>query len=276
MTAWRRKEEIGLATLYLGDQRDVLEERAEQLDGCVIITDPPYSSGGFQDAGKGGGSIGTAREVLEVDAERNVRRVSVSPKIAGDTYSTRGYLRLMRTMLQATKASECYVFTDWRMWVYTFDAVEDGGFRVRNMIVWNKGYAGMGVKWKAQHELICWGARRSFEPGWGQGNVLTVPRSGNIYHPTEKPVLLIEMLLAACLREQVILDPFLGSGSTGVAAINRGHKFVGIEIDEAHFATACQRIDAANKQPRLIEDPAPEQTTMFAGGSGADEAAVAG
>ena len=128
------------------------------------------------------------------------------------------------------------------MWCYTFDAVEDGGFRVRNMIVWNKGHGAMGVKWRSQHELICWGARGSFEPGWGQGNVLTVPRSGNVYHPTEKPVPLVELLLKCCSPKQLVLDPFLGLGSTAIAAARLGLDFIGVEMDEQYLAEAVRRV----------------------------------
>ena len=87
---WRAVREIGAATLYLGDQRDILEALGPELDGSVILTDPPYSSGGFQDAGKGSGSIGTAKERLQVTEEGRVEKMSVTPKIAGDTYFDTG------------------------------------------------------------------------------------------------------------------------------------------------------------------------------------------
>lgn len=232
----RDKAVIGNATLYLGDQRDILEEIHEECAGGVIITDPPYSSGGYQDAGKSSGSIGT----------------TTGRTIAGDTYSTRGFLRLMRGMLQATRAAEVYLFTDWRMWPYTFDCVEDGGFRVRSMIVWNKGHGALGVKWRSQHELICWGARGTFEPGWGMGNVVTIPRTGNEHHPTEKPVELVGTFVRMSDAAAVIIDPFMGSGTTGVACHQLGRRFIGIEIEPEHFKTACERIENAQRQPMLL------------------------
>ena len=57
---------------------------------------------------------------------------------------------------------------------------------------------------------------------------------------------------------ETILDPFMGSGTTGVACANLGRKFIGIEIEEKHFDIACHRIADAYKQPRLFEDPKPE------------------
>lgn len=238
---------IGNATLYLGDQRDVLEAIAAECMGAVIITDPPYSSGGYQDAGKSSGSIGS----------------TTGRTIAGDTYSTRGYLRLIRGMLQATHAAECYLFTDWRMWTYTFDCVEDGGFRVRSMIVWNKGHGAMGVKWRSQHELICWGARGTFDPGWGMGNVLTVPRTRNNFHPTEKPVELVGFLVKMSPPVAPILDPFMGSGTTGVAALKCGRQFIGIEIDDAHFETARRRIEDAHQQGDMFVEQKAEQPSLI-------------
>lgn len=229
-----RVETIGNATLYLADVWDAVP--ALKADGsCALIMDPPYSSGGYQEAGKGGGSIGS----------------TVEHRIAGDTRSTRGYQRLLRFVCQRIPAHEVYCFTDWRMWTYTFDVIEDGGFRVRSMLVWNKGSGGMGVKWRGQHELICWGARGSLKPGWGSGNVLTFDRSGNAHHPTEKPVGLIAELVKAADRE-VVVDPFMGSGTTGVAAVTMGRRFIGIEIDPQHFETARERIAAAQKQQRLF------------------------
>ena len=71
--------------------------------------------------------------------------------------------------------------------------------------------------------------------------------------------------VAKCSREdQLILDPFMGSGTTGVACVNLGRKFIGIEIDPEYFDIACRRIEAAYAQPRLFDEPAPkaEQQVM--------------
>ncbi len=75
----------------------------------------------------------------------------------------------------------------------------------------------------------------------------------------EKPVDLIADLLL--VSEGISLDPFMGSGTTGVACVNLGRKFIGIEIDEDYFNIACRRIEEAYQQPRLFEDvqPEPEQ-----------------
>lgn len=227
-------ETIGNATLYLADCREVLPT-LPKVD--AVITDPPYSSGGFQESGKSSGSIGTRSDEV----------------LIGDNLSTRGYLRLITACLLGSRAEEFYVFTDWKMWVYTCDAFEDAGIRVRNMLVWDKGQMGMGMPWRNQHELIAYGKRRSGEIRTGKhGNVLKAARSGNQDHPTEKPVELIERILGNCEPGR-ILDPFMGSGTTGVACMNLGRSFIGIEREPKYFDIACRRIEDAQRQGRLID-----------------------
>lgn len=229
-----RKEVIGNATLYLGDCLEILPtlSRAE-----AVITDPPYSSGGFQEAGKSGGSIGTRSDET----------------IWMDNLSSRGYSRLIVRALKLIRgADEFYLFTDWKMWQATCDCFEDAGIRVRNMLVWDKKSMGMGLPWRNQHELICYGRRRnSARIAGGFGNVLQASRSGNNDHPTEKPVALVEQLLGNASAGAVI-DPFMGSGTTGVACMNLGREFVGIEIEPKYFDVACERLENAQRQARMF------------------------
>lgn len=218
--------EYGGAAIYHGDTRDVLP----LLDLSVvevIITDPPYSSGGFQESGKSAGSIGTR----------------TTETIQYDNLSTRGYERLMRDVLrQCNQVDEIYLFTDWRMWIPAFDAVEGAGWRVRNMLVWDKMQMGMGMPWRNQHELIVFGKRAPAQIIDGKaGNVLRVRRSGNKNHPTEKPVELMQQILANTVATTA-LDPFMGSGTTLVAAKALGRKAIGVEIDERHCEIAAQRL----------------------------------
>lgn len=229
-----RKEVIGNATLYLGDCLEILPE-VGKVD--VVITDPPYSSGGFQEAGKSGGSIGTRTE----------------DTIWMDNLSSRGYSRLIvRTMKSIRTADEFYMFTDWKMWQASCDCLEDAGIRVRNMLVWDKQQMGMGMPWRNQHELICYGRRRNSARLTGAaGNVLKSGRSGNENHPTEKPTALIEQILKNA-TDGVVLDPFAGSGSIGVACMSAGRAFVGIEIEPKYFQIACERIENAQRQERLF------------------------
>ena len=76
-------------------------------------------------------------------------------------------------------------------------------------------------------------------------------------HPSQKPVALMEWCLGF-VSGQTILDPFMGSGTTGVACANFRRSFIGIEIDPGYFDIACRRIEEAYRQPRLFEEPAPK------------------
>jgi len=84
-------------------------------------------------------------------------------------------------------------------------------------------------------------------------------------HPSPKPIEYMYCIINRfTLIGELVLDPFMGSGSTGVACANLGRKFIGIEIEPKYFDIACKRIETAYLQPRLFDDPKPEpkQTNM--------------
>ena len=209
------------------------KDKATLLDGDtpqILLTDPPYCSGGFQESGKSVGSIGTDRK-------------GGNPTIANDTLSTRGYQSLMRNVLDNIPPLVAYIFTDWRMWINLFDVTEAAGFGVRNMIVWNKKTPGMGQGWRTQHELIMYGQRTKakWDNHKGYGNVLEISRSGNELHPTQKPVELIEMLLDNTEWLEGVYDPFAGSGTTLIAAETKGQKAYCMELTPEYTDTIVKR-----------------------------------
>lgn len=84
------------------------------------------------------------------------------------------------------------------------------------------------------------------------------------HHPTQKPPRLMQWCLGFVPDAKIILDPFMGSGTTGVAAVKLGRKFIGIEIESEYFDIACRRIDEALKQPDMfIERPLPAEQLTF-------------
>ena len=105
---------------------------------------------------------------------------------------------------------------------------------------------GHGMFWTWQ-PVYCW--RAGFR-GW---DTLNIPVDGKNYvHPTQKPVeLLAKLIQMATLQGDTILDPFMGSGTTGVACVQTGRNFIGIEIDPTYFAIAEKRIAEAQMQPRM-------------------------
>lgn len=84
-------------------------------------------------------------------------------------------------------------------------------------------------------------------------------------HPTQKPLALMAWSLGFLPNAETILDPFMGSGTTGVACVNLGRKFIGIEIEPRYFDIACRRIEEAYRQPRLFAEPkpAPKQEALL-------------
>ena len=209
------------------------KDRTALFDGAtpqILLTDPPYCSGGFQETGKASGSIGTDRK-------------GGMPSIINDTLSTRGYQSLMRNALENIPPLVSYIFTDWRMWINLFDVTEAAGFGVRNMIVWNKKTPGMGTGWRTQHELIMYGQRTKakWDNHKGYGNVIEVSRSGNELHPTQKPVELIEMLLDNTDWLEGVYDPFAGSGTTLIAAENKGQTAYCMELTPGYTDTIVRR-----------------------------------
>jgi DNA modification methylase len=224
----------------------------------VMLTDPPYCSGGFQEAGRGAGSIGTRSGLM----------------IANDALSTRGYQSLMKAVLGTFEPSCAYMFTDWRQWISLFDCMESSGFGVRSMIVWDKGSPGMGRGWRCQHELVMFGSRITspFEPTDCHGNVIKASRTGNPDHPTQKPVDLLATIIKTTSFATVFCDPFCGSGTTLIAAEQLGRKCYGMEISPQYCDVIVKRwetltgkkaeLEASNGQARpaqRADDPEDRQ-----------------
>src|SRR5690606_6146739 len=97
---------------------------------------------------------------------------------------------------------------------------------------------------------------------------LAANRDGRV-HPTQKPLNLMEWCLGFLPDAKTILDPFMGSGTTGVACVKAGRSFIGIEIDEGYFEIACERIRKAYEQPDMFVEATkaeqPKQESLFGG-----------
>ena len=155
--------------------------------------------------------------------------------------------------------------------------VQELGCRIINDIVWfkpNGAPALAGRNFTASHESVIWASKTAkakhtfnyekskkwdapkdklLNPGKQMRSVWSIPTTpkrekvhGN--HPTQKPLELLLRLVTMCTNEgDTVLDPFCGSGTTGVAAVTLGRKFVGIDLDKDHLALARRRIEAANE-----------------------------
>ena len=250
---------LGQHLLLCGDSSNAQEVDRVLLgdDPDLLFVDPPYCSGGFQEAGKASGSIGTRSDEM----------------IHNDTLSTRGYIALMKTVITNCRSRAAYVFTDWRMWINLFDVMESSGYGVRNMIVWDKETPGMGAGWRMQHELIMAGitARADkFDPKVAQGNVIKAKRTGNILHPTQKPVDLLEKVLHVSNWARIVVDAMAGSGSTLIACETQGISCRAIELSpsfcqviidrwESFTGQKAEQIGSAGDAPSAPPAPKPKR-----------------
>lgn len=223
-----RVEQIGLATLYLGDCREIAPSLPRP---AAVITDPPYGIAHQKGAsGKRGAYSGRH------DVRRN------GDAIAGD--------------------AEPF---DPAPWLTAADAVVLWGanhFAQRlphgRWLAWNKlggmepwdSFSDVEFAWHSER-----GADRIFSHLWK--GLCQAGAGEKRDHPTQKPVALMRWCIeqAKVAPGGLILDPYLGSGSTGVAAVQMGHPFTGIEIDPRYFDTACRRIEAAQRQADLFVQP---------------------
>jgi hypothetical protein len=130
-------------------------------------------------------------------------------------------------------------------------------------VVWDKNNPCMGWRYRRGYEFVMVAHLRSGKLAWNPDAVAcpNVIRETTIIngrlHPNEKPLRLISrFIINHTIVSDVVLDPFMGSGSTGVAALSLGRKFIGIEMDEAYFDIACRRIEAESKKIRLPFDAA--------------------
>lgn len=232
---------LGRHRLVCGDSTspEVIAKASGGKPMDMLLTDPPYCSGGFQEAGKSSGSVGTRGTEM----------------VANDTLSTRGYMALMRAVIPNLGVGVAYVFTDWRMWINLFDVIESSGFGVRNMIVWDKGTPGMGAGWRMQHELIMCGikVKSPFNPKKAQGNVIQAKRTGNKLHATEKPASLLVTIIEVTDMAKVIVDPFCGSGTTIVAAEATGRSCRAIELTPGYADVSVLRWQALTGEAATLE-----------------------
>jgi site-specific DNA-methyltransferase (adenine-specific) len=232
-----RKEIIGDATLLLGDCRDILPTLAVDH----VITDPPYSDNTHKQAktnrGKGYGIKLVTFEALNDEAFRAVVR--------GCLGAAEGWVVMTCDYRHAALFYEADEFVRLGAWVKPNPMPQISGDRP------GQGFESVLI-------LHAGKRRKAWARGGGSG-VWTVPtHGGGSEVPTQKPLALAQAFVADfTLPGEVVCDPFMGSGTTGVACVLQGRRFVGIEADPVHFDVCRRRIEEAYRQPRLFEEPPP-------------------
>jgi site-specific DNA-methyltransferase (adenine-specific) len=238
------------ATIALGDCLELLRTLpAGSVD--AVVTDPPYSSGG---AFRGDRMKKTSAKY------QHAERRHLYSEFSGDNRDQRSFaywcvLWLSECLRIARPGSPICVFTDWRQLPTTTDAIQAGGWVWRGIAPWDKTGScrpQMG-RFAAQCEYVVWGSKGAMAAGRDVGclpGVFRHPvRKGDKFHIAGKPSALMAEVARICPPGGTILDPFAGSGSTGLAALGLGMKFIGFESDPVHFATASRRLRAAAAPP---------------------------
>jgi len=219
-------------------QGDCLELMRNIPDGSVdmILTDPPYG--------------------MDLTPQRKNGKFH-GVKIVNDAlldWTDRFFSQCFRVV---AKNSVSMFFCSHHCVSNFINSAKLAGFEIKNLLVWDKGQFGIGGNWRPCHELILICAKGRFVTH--SNNLRSILEFKKVHHskavhPTEKPIPLLSHLIAEPDYDpKVILDPFMGSGTTGVACVNTNRNFIGIEMDENYFNIAKQRIaDAESKLGFLV------------------------
>lgn len=245
--------------LILGNS---LEELPKLADASVdaVITDPPYSSGGMFRSDR---ISRTTDEKYTVHQHQGKR-----PNFSGDNLDQRAWAswccRWLGEARRTTKlAGYLCCFTDWRQLPTLTDVVQHAGWVWRGVLVWDKtegakaphlGYFGY------QAEFIVWATngpclRKPTLAEGGNGRMPGVFRkavsSADKHHQTGKPTPVMRWLVTCAEDGETVLDPFMGSGTTGVACVQSERHFIGMDNNPAYFAIAERRLAEAQAERKV-------------------------
>jgi DNA modification methylase len=226
-----RVEVIGDATLYLGDCMEILPT-LPKVD--AVITDPPY---GINTKSDGSGKL------------------SPWGDLCNSAFWYAAWISEARRRLE--DYGSLWTCLNWRSLVTFQKAACDISWPIESLMVWDKQWIGPGGTrgLRPSYEMVALFGMPGFavrDRGVADVQPFPVGSYKSTGHPAEKPVSLMAFLVKHSSAE-FVADPFMGSGTTGVAAVSAHKRFVGIEQDEKWFDSACRRIEQAYKQRPLFE-----------------------
>jgi site-specific DNA-methyltransferase (adenine-specific) len=237
--------QIGNATLYCGDSLELIESLASySVD--AILTDPPYGINTKSDGS---------------------RKLNPWTDLCNASFWYAHWFKYCR--LKIKPAGCLWTCLNWRSLVTFQKASCDVRWPIESLMVWDKGCMGAGGirGLRPSYELVALFAGQDF--AIANRGLVDIQRFKSASHkptghPAEKPLALFEFLVAhsTSCSSALIVDPFMGSGTTGVAAVKAGHRFIGCEIDPVYFEIACKRLEHAERQMTLFG--APGQTVVCA------------
>lgn len=221
-------------SLLLGDCLDILPTLPDQTVD-LLLTDPPY--GFFYRSGS---------RKLPLTTIANDRHEAI-PLL-------RHALQLLYPKLKENGVG--FIFTNWQCYCSMAAVIQETGFEIKNVLIWEKNAWSRGDlkgNWGYQYEMVIYFRKNSpptfrrWLQGKREGNILRFKKLPTNYmkHPTEKPVELLEYLISkSTLPGDVVVDPFMGSGTTCLAAKNLHRAYIGIEIEPVWYQVANQRLEA--------------------------------
>ena len=240
-------------TIYHGDCRDIPPRITVPV--ALLLTDPPYSSGGMfrGDKAKTTGAKYAYSALTHTQDD-----------FTGDNRDQRGFLAWATMWLtEAHRVSNpgalLMTFIDWRQLPTMTDAVQAGGWIWRGILPWHKTNARrFAGRFTNACEYVVWASKGPLpNPMAGGGKqypgIYAARTPVDRLHQTQKPLSVVEGLLAPVAPAGTVLDPFMGSGTTGVAALNTGRRFIGIEVSEHFYGIAAERIAKADREQLALE-----------------------
>lgn len=231
------------------DNIDCLEGLKEIPDRSVdlILTDPPY----FLSMGHVGSKTNAQRSDA-LNSNRTFNDLAICTPFYKQLFAE--YARVLK------EDGSIYFFTDWRGYAYYFPLL-NAALPIRNLIVWDKK-SGPGSFYSFAHELIIFGTLKSKTKKGVGTNIWRMPAfssgaastNGEKVHPTQKPwEILAKMIEDSTEPGAVVLDTFMGSGTTAVTCIRTRRNFIGFELDENYHAIAQQRVAAEIEAAATVE-----------------------
>lgn len=232
-----RKEIIGDAELWLGDARELLPS----LSADAVITDPPYAAN-THDMAKTNKGKGHGTKLITFGAFTDAEFADVLAKCLA---ASSGWVVMTCDLQHAAQHVRHPAFVRLGAWVKPNPmpqiSADRPGQGFETVLILHSG--------KVQKQ-------------WNRGGasgVWTVPVVNGAEVPTQKPLRLASHFVCDFTNPgDTVLDPFLGSGTTAVASLRYGRRFVGVEADPTHFDIARRRIEAAVRQPDLFVSPPPK------------------
>lgn len=234
----------------------VAEDAAAFLEGRryrALITDPPY-----------GVSYADKNEMLNALGKGNLVQASIENDDKSPAEMREFWTKAFSSVRTYAEPGACYYVTGpqgGELLFYLMGSLQESGFPLRHCNVWVKNQFVLGRSdYNYKHEPIlygwCAGAAHTFLGGHSETSVWEVdkPRKSE-FHPTMKPVELFGRAIRNCLKGgEVVFDPFLGSGTTMVAAEQLGRICYGMEIEAKYVAVTLQRMAELGLEPRLVDE----------------------